>query len=63
MKCSLCEKDIADYSIGFNHLVIDEQHSFDICSACIDKFLKWHGKNLATLFPTKAMKKRYGGKN
>ncbi len=61
MKCSLCEKDINGYNPAFNHLVIDERHSFDFCSTCIDKFLKWHGKNLASLFPTKAMKKRYGG--
>nr|MDO8083599.1 hypothetical protein [Candidatus Sigynarchaeum springense]MDO8115986.1 hypothetical protein [Candidatus Sigynarchaeota archaeon] len=60
MKCSLCEKEIADYSAGFNHLVIDEQHSADICSCCIEKFVKWQGKKLAVLFTTKAMKKRYG---
>ncbi|MEX2680334.1 MAG: hypothetical protein Q6373_001930 [Candidatus Sigynarchaeota archaeon] len=63
MKCSLYEKEIADYSADFNHLMIDEQHSADICSGCIEKFVKWQGKKIAVLFPTKAMKKRNLGKD
>jgi hypothetical protein len=60
MKCSLCEKAIIDYNAGFHHLVIDDTHSVDICPECIDKLMKWQGKILASLFPTKALKKRYG---
>jgi hypothetical protein len=62
MQCNLCGTDIADYSAEFNHLVIDEHHAVDICPGCIDKFVKWQGKKLAVLFPTKALKRRYGEK-
>jgi hypothetical protein len=41
-------------------LKIDEQHAADICQKCIDKFVKWQGAIYADLFPTKAMKKRFG---
>lgn len=34
----------------------------DICQECIDKFLKGEGSICAKLFPTKAMKKRFGQK-
>ena len=57
MKCYLCEKAIKDYDANFNHLMIDENHSIDICPECVDKFVKWQGKIYAALFPTKAMKK------
>jgi hypothetical protein len=60
MKCSLCEKAIIDYTAELNHLVIDETHAVDVCPGCIDKFIKWQGKIMAVLFPTKALKKRYG---
>ncbi len=60
MKCTLCEKDIDGYDASFNHLVIDETRAVDVCNACIDKFMAWRGKVLATLFPTNTMKKRYG---
>jgi len=59
MKCNLCEKEIENYNVQFHHLKIDESHKIDICSNCIDKFIKWQGKILSNLFPTKAMKKRY----
>jgi hypothetical protein len=58
--CKLCEKDIEPYEERFNHFVIDEDHAADICQECIDKFAKWQGKLIATLFPTKAFKRRYG---
>ncbi|MBN2151005.1 MAG: hypothetical protein JW839_06155 [Candidatus Lokiarchaeota archaeon] len=61
MKCSLCEGEIDGYSADLNRLVIDESHAVDICPGCIDKFVKWQGKRLAVLFPTKAMKRRFGG--
>ena len=60
MMCSLCEQEIDGYSVEFNHLAIDEGHAVEICSKCIDKFLDWHANNLARMFPTKAMKKKYG---
>ncbi len=62
MKCVLCEKPIDNYSPEFNHFVIDEKHSADICSECIDKFFSWQGKKYSVLFPTNAMKKKFGAK-
>ncbi|MBI9097213.1 MAG: hypothetical protein JEY91_01985 [Spirochaetaceae bacterium] len=62
MNCRLCDQPIEKYSSEFNHLIIDEFHSADLCSACIDKFLKWQRHNFATLFPTKAAKKWSGKK-
>ena len=62
MKCRLCSKEIIKYDIRFNHLVIDDEHTADVCSMCIDKFVDWHSKVIALLFPTQAMKKRYGEK-
>jgi hypothetical protein len=62
MKCALCEKPIDNYSPELHHLIIDEKHSADICGGCIDKVLKRQGKKYAVLFPTNAMKKRFGEK-
>lgn len=62
MKCALCEKSIDNYSVEFHHFIIDEKHSADVCAVCVDKFLKWQGKKLAVLFPSNAMKKRFGNK-
>jgi len=62
MKCTLCENPIENYSAEFHHFVVDDKHSADICSKCIDKFFKWQGKKYAVLFPTNAMKKKFGGK-
>jgi hypothetical protein len=63
MKCRLCDKDIENYNPDFNHLTINEELSADICGECTDKFMKWQGQKLAKLFPTKTMKKRFGGKS
>lgn len=60
MNCTLCKKPIHNYNPEFNQLKIDESQSADICQDCIDKFLKWQQSIFANLFPTKAMKKRYG---
>lgn len=60
MKCTLCNEPIDNYNLAFHHLKIDEQHAADICQKCIDKFVKWQGAIYADLFPTKAMKKRFG---
>lgn len=62
MKCKLCEKEIEKYDARFNQLVLDEKHAANICLGCVDKFNKWHGKNLAVLFPTKSLKLRFGQK-
>lgn len=59
MKCSLCEKEIDNYTSQFHHIVIDEKHSYDICGDCTDKFIKWQGEKYSVLFPTRAMKKRF----
>ena len=61
MKCTLCDQSIKNYSPVFHHLLIDDSHSVDICSECIDKFTKWQGSIIKDLFPTKALKKRYNG--
>lgn len=60
MKCTLCKKQIDNYHPKFNQLIIDESHNAELCSDCIDKFVKWQQGLFADLFPTKAMKKRYG---
>ena len=57
MKCKLCKKNIENYNLKFNHLKIDEINSIEICSGCIDKFLKWQQEIFANLFPTKIAKK------
>ena len=58
--CSLCGKPIEAYDIALNNLLIDTDHSVDICQQCIDAFTAWQGKRLSKLFPTKTMKKKYG---
>lgn len=58
--CSLCGREISRYSQELNHLEIDESHSADLCQDCIDRFIRWQGKVISRLFPTKVMKKRYG---
>ncbi len=59
MNCTLCEKPIEYYTPEFNHLPIDDSHSADICSGCIDKFTKWQWRISANLFPTKTAKKMF----
>lgn len=60
MDCTLCKKPIKNYNPRFNHLKIDETHSADICTGCTNKFFKWQQQVYAELFPTKAMKMRFG---
>ncbi len=60
MRCRLCEREIENYSAQFNRLEIDEHHAVAICNACVQKFIQWQGKKLAVLFPTRAMKQRFG---
>jgi hypothetical protein len=57
MNCKLCEGQIKNYNLEFNHLKIDETHEVDLCEECIEKFTKWRQKVLARLFPTKMMRK------
>ena len=59
MKCTLCKKDINNYTIEFNHLKIDETNSIDICQDCLEKLVNWQKTNYAKLFPTKTLKKIY----
>jgi hypothetical protein len=60
MKCHLCNQEIKNYNPAFHRLKIDETHSVDVCSDCVDKFVKWQGNVISNLFPTKTLKKRYG---
>lgn len=60
MNCTLCQKEITKYDTFYHHLPIDENHSADICEACIEAFTKWQQQKYAVLFPTKAVKKMYG---
>lgn len=62
MKCKLCHEEIINYSSTFNHLIINESTSIDICNNCIDKFVKWQQAIFARLYPTPAMKKLYAKK-
>jgi len=62
MDCILCKKPIRNYQTAFNHLKIDKSCEVDICSNCVDKFLKWQQNIFTNLFPTKAIKKRCGKK-
>lgn len=56
MDCVLCKKPIKSYNEKFNRLKIDEFNNVDICSDCIDKFLKWQQNVFVTLFPTRLAK-------
>jgi len=58
MKCNLCNQLIMNYDPLFHHLKIDDSHGVDICSECVDKFVKWQGSIITNLFPTRALKKR-----
>jgi hypothetical protein len=62
VKCELCKKDIEKYNPIFNNFKIDESHDADICEDCIKKFFNWQGELYSKLFPTDAMKKRFGKK-
>jgi len=62
MDCAICKKPIEKYDKSFNHLIIDESCAVDLCQNCIDKFLNWQGELFARLYPTSAMKKRFGKK-
>jgi hypothetical protein len=57
MKCSLCDLQINNYNSDYNHLIIDNTHSVEICQDCVDKFRKWQQSIITRLFPTSAMKK------
>ncbi len=59
MHCSLCEKEISNYSPSIHELLIDENHVYEICLNCIDKIMKWQQKSITKLFPTKALKRRF----
>ena len=60
MRCVLCNRPIEHYDPGMHELRIDEHRTVAVCDDCTRKFIHWHGEKLARLFPTRAMKKRYG---
>jgi hypothetical protein len=60
MNCKLCDRPIGKYDPAFHRLEIDEAHAADFCPDCIEKFVKWQRGIFARLFPTAAVKKRYG---
>lgn len=60
MKCTICNEEIQKYNLDFNNLKIDEFKSVDICQDCIDKFVKWQQKLFVKIYPTSALKKRFG---
>ena len=61
MNCALCGRAIPNYDPEFHRLkMLDDAHALDICPACIERFEQWRGETYAKLFPTKAMKKRFG---
>jgi len=62
MECVICKKPIEKYNPILNNLKIEENYNVDICQKCTDKFIKWQQGIFAQLFPTKAMKKRFGSK-
>lgn len=62
MDCTLCGKSIENYRPELHCLYIDDGHKADICPECMDKIMKWQGEKYAVLFPTNAMKKRFGEK-
>lgn len=55
--CALCEGEIAGYRAELHDLAIDEKRTVRICDDCANKVLKWQSARLATLFPTKALKR------
>ena len=61
MDCSLCKKPIENYSREAHNIAMAGSCLADICDDCADRIVKWQGKRLARMFPTKAMKKRFGG--
>jgi hypothetical protein len=60
MKCKLCDRAIKSYDPTFHQFNINDTLAVPICLECVDKFVKWQGSIYSRLFPTTAMKKRYG---
>ena len=60
MNCKLCDRPIDKYDPAFHRLEIDEAHAADFCPDCIEKFVTWQRGIFARLFPTTAVKKKYG---
>ncbi|HRK21946.1 MAG TPA: hypothetical protein PLX06_09060 [Fimbriimonadaceae bacterium] len=59
MECALCGNALVEPSDELNRLELDDGRSVLICTACIDRFLKWQGARIAKLFPTSALKRRF----
>lgn len=62
VRCALCGGIIGNYDPSLHHLELDGDRAAEICGSCIDSFLKWQQRRYATLFPTRAAKKRFGKK-
>jgi hypothetical protein len=60
MNCKLCDRPIVGYDPAFHRLVLEEARAAAVCPDCIEKFLKWQRGVFARLFPTTAVKRRYG---
>jgi len=63
MKCHICGQPIRDYQHTLHHVTINESVGVDMCQDCVDKIIRWQGSIYAKLFPTTAMKKRFGQKS
>jgi hypothetical protein len=59
MDCRLCGREIRRYNPEFNRFIIEKDIYANLCEDCIKKFTDWRAKNIAKLFPTAAMKKRF----
>lgn len=59
MTCVICQREIENYAPKWHNFQVDGKESVSICNNCADKLMKWHAERLATLFPTKAMKRMH----
>jgi hypothetical protein len=57
--CALCKRPIGKFSPILNRFDLDGR-PIDLCQSCIDKFLKWQQGIFARLYPTNALKKKFG---
>lgn len=58
-KCALCGKEIAKYSEEINRLDLAGKKYANLCSDCVDIFLKWQQERFARMFPTAFAKRMF----
>lgn len=58
--CALCRRPIADHRPDVHGLRLPAGRVVDLCEECVRAVVTWQGERLARLFPTRAMKRRYG---